>query len=458
MPRDERPARSDADDRANGATSKEVIAKWGRLSPRMRSFLAEAEGREPLATNLRKARENRGLSQAVVAKKLRMSRSLVAQIELANRPVTADELAKFADLYGTSAVDLTGTRVATDDPVTTTLLNVAPALIKEFDMQSRIHGVLGTLMTMSRLERLLDRPTRTGPPTYPLPSPTTLADAIRQGEEIAEQERQRLGLRDEPILEMTDLCEAQAIPVFALKLPEDLSALFVAHASVGRAIVVNITHNPVDQRLAIAHSYAHAVCEPMGAIRVCTKASANELIERRAAAFGVAFLLPAAGVAETVHGLRKGEASRQVQWVFDAATERSVRTEKRSAPGSQVMTYLDVASIARRFGAAYRPTVSRLLGQGLISEGDSARLLKPKFVELAGEWVTLFSSRGAMPHRGYAISVLSDLPSEHAHMTVEAFRRGLITKADLLREAVTLSLQMPGLSDAKLLEFAEAAR
>src|SRR5206468_2836468 len=149
MPRKEKPSRpSDAEDVANGETSPEVIAKWQRMTPRARTWLAQASGREPLATNLRKARENRGLSQAAVAKKLRLSRSLVAQIELANRPVTADELAKFAELYGTAALDLTETRVATDDPITVTLLNLAPALIKEFNMQGRIHGVLGELMAL----------------------------------------------------------------------------------------------------------------------------------------------------------------------------------------------------------------------------------------------------------------------------------------------------------------------
>src|SRR5262249_1629609 len=109
MPRDERPP----DDADAVATSPDVIAKWQRMTPRARTLLAQASGREPVATNLRKARENRGLSQAAVAKKLRLSRSLVAQIELANRPVTADELAKFAELYGTPALDLTETRVAT---------------------------------------------------------------------------------------------------------------------------------------------------------------------------------------------------------------------------------------------------------------------------------------------------------------------------------------------------------
>jgi Zn-dependent peptidase ImmA (M78 family)/DNA-binding XRE family transcriptional regulator len=457
-PKEKPSAPSDADDAANGETSPDVVAKWQRLTPPARNLLARASGREPLATNLRRARENRDLSQAAVAKKLRLSRSLVAQIELANRPVTAEELAKFADLYGTPAVELTGTRVGTGDPVTVTLLNLAPALIKEFDMQSRIHGVLGELMAASHLGRMLERPARTGPPTYPLPSPRTVAEAIRQGEELAEQERERLGLRDAQLPELADLCAAQGVPVFALKLPDELSLLFIAHASVERAVVVNVTHDTVRQRLAIAHGYAHAVCEPMGSIRACTKANANELIERRAAAFAAAFLLPAAGVVDTVRGLGKGQASRQVQWLFDAATERSVRTEERSTPGSQVITYLDIAWIARRFGAAYRLTVSRLLGQGVITEADSTRLLKPKFVELAREWLTLFNPRAATPHPGYAISVLSDLNAERAQMAVEAYRRGLITRADLIDEAVTLSLQVPGLSETKLLEFAEAAR
>jgi hypothetical protein len=124
-----------------------------------------------------------------------------------------------------------------------------------------------------------------------------------------------------------------------------------------------------------------------------------------------------------------------------------------------VITYLDVAQIARRFGAAYRLTVSRLLGQGLIAEADSTRLLKPKLVELAGEWVTLFSARAATPHPAYPLWVLSDLSATRAAMAVEAYRRGLITKTELLtRGAGTLSLQVPGLSETKLLEFAEAAR
>jgi hypothetical protein len=54
--------------------------------------------------------------------------------------------------------------------------------------------------------------------------------------------------------------------------------------------------------------------------------------------------------------------------------------------------------------------------------------------------------------------VLSDLNAERAYMAIEAYRRGLITNTELAEEALTLERQVSGLSRAKLLEFAEAAR
>jgi hypothetical protein len=53
---------------------------------------------------------------------------------------------------------------------------------------------------------------------------------------------------------------------------------------------------------------------------------------------------------------------------------------------------------------------------------------------------------------------LPDLPVERFYMAIEAYRRGLLTKANLAAEAVSLSPQLPGMSDSRLVEFAEAAR
>ena len=197
----------------------------------------------------------------------------------------------------------------------------------------------------------------------------------------------------------------------------------------------------------------------MGTARVCTNANAKELIERRADAFAAAFLQPASGVADTVRRLGKGQPSRREHWAFDAATEQSVRAEERSTPGSQEMTYLDGVWIARRFGTTYRFAIARLLGLGLIAESDRRRLLRPTAVALAHECLALLgpaSARLSSSSSSNQVVALSDLPAEQFYMAIEAYRRGLMTKADLAGEA--LSLQLPGLSDSRLLELAEAAR
>jgi transcriptional regulator with XRE-family HTH domain len=419
--------------------------------------------RETVARNLRTARENRGLSQDAVAKKLRVSRTLIAQIELGNRPVTEDELHQFADLYSRTVADLTGIQISEEhDPVIAALVKLAPELATE-DMQSRLHAVLGPLWETSDLERLLERPPRTGPPAYSPAAPRTTSEAITQGEEIADQERRRLGIRQAPILDLPRLIAEQNIRVFASELPARISSLFLRHASVGSAIVVNGSDDPERRRFFMAHGYAHALFERATAANACTDANSKDLVERRAHAFAAAFLLPTAGLEEAVRALGKGGASRNVQWVFDGATDRPVRAEQRSAPGSQTISYLDVASIAQRFGAAYTLTVSRLLGLDLMSEADSARLLKRKSVELANQWLAIFGSgaRNRQPSTGAErvplskVTDLSGLDAERLHLFAEAYRRGLAESSGLPAE---LSVLVPGLSEELLLEFIRAAR
>jgi hypothetical protein len=109
---------------------------------------------------------------------------------------------------------------------------------------------------------------------------------------------------------------------------------------------------------------------------------------------------------------------------------------------------------------SYKLTVSRLLALGLISESDSKSLLTPKSVELARECLAILgpASGRVSSSSSSKVVALSDLPAERFYMAVEAYRRGLMTKVDLAGEAVSLSLQLPGLSDSRLLKLAEAAR
>jgi len=104
--------------------------------------------------------------------------------------------------------------------------------------------------------------------------------------------------------------------------------------------------------------------------------------------------------------------------------------------------------------------VSRLLALGLISEAHSKPLLRPKSVELARECLAILSPASARVSSSSSSKVvaLSDLPAERFYVVVEAYRRGLMTRADLATEAVSLSMELPALSGSQLLELAEGAR
>jgi len=85
--------------------------------------------RQVLAHELRAARENRGMSQQTAAERAGLSRTVIAQIELGNRPVSADELAKLAAVYRRLVIDLLGQPLDEDD-VLVTLQDLAPELVE----------------------------------------------------------------------------------------------------------------------------------------------------------------------------------------------------------------------------------------------------------------------------------------------------------------------------------------
>ena len=65
---------------------------------------------------LKQVRKSLKLSQEFVAKQLGMARTTIVAIESGSRKVTADELAKFSELYGVTAEELLyGDRCETDE-------------------------------------------------------------------------------------------------------------------------------------------------------------------------------------------------------------------------------------------------------------------------------------------------------------------------------------------------------
>jgi transcriptional regulator with XRE-family HTH domain len=79
----------------------------------------EAGQRQRIAERIREARMLAGLSQGQVAKMLGMHRPSISEIEAGNRRVSAQELARFADVFDVSTAYLLGEapdKLSLEDP------------------------------------------------------------------------------------------------------------------------------------------------------------------------------------------------------------------------------------------------------------------------------------------------------------------------------------------------------
>jgi Zn-dependent peptidase ImmA (M78 family)/DNA-binding XRE family transcriptional regulator len=413
--------------------------------------------REALARELRAARENRGISQHAAAQRAGLSRTVIAQIELGNRPVSPDELAKLASVYRRPVVDLLGEPVEEDD-VLLMLLDVAPELV-EAKFKANLRQFLDLCRDAMALESALGWSPRHSLPQYDVAPPRNAAEAIEQGERVAVQERRRMGLGGGlPIENLSAMVYSQGVRTFAADLPDNVTGVAVHHRSIRPAVLVNRRHAASARRFSMAHEYAHALLDRK--VSVTKRENSDELTEKRANAFAAAFLMPRLGLEEALATLSKGFQSRRTHVAFSVATGEAARAEVRSTPGSQVVTYQDIATVARKFGAPYGAVVFRLLGVGTITEGDTKDLLDDRRRAAAGRLEALF---GVEPQAGRARGAGSiepsealDLKAEVVHLAVEAYRRQVIKKDRLGSLAERLSL--PELSEAKLLELAEAAR
>jgi transcriptional regulator with XRE-family HTH domain len=72
--------------------------------------------RAAIALRLRAAREQAGLSQGQVAKMLKIQRPTISEIEAGRRKVLAEELPRFAEIYGVSISWLAKDEPEVSDP------------------------------------------------------------------------------------------------------------------------------------------------------------------------------------------------------------------------------------------------------------------------------------------------------------------------------------------------------
>jgi len=83
-----------------------------------------------IASRLRLAREQAGLSQGQVARILQMHRPTISEMEAGRRSVSAEELVRLAEIYGVSLTWLAGAAGEVPDPAQDRVELAARALAK----------------------------------------------------------------------------------------------------------------------------------------------------------------------------------------------------------------------------------------------------------------------------------------------------------------------------------------
>ena len=404
-----------------------------------------------LAKRLKEARINCGITQEAVARTLGLPRTAIVQIEASNRSVSTLELTEFARLYRRPISSFL--EEVEDEDVLVALCRAAEDFHDRPEMHEEIARYVDICREGMELERLLGLPERSGPPTYDLPAPKNMVAAVEQGSHVAAEERRRLGIGYQPIPDVADLITGQGIWASGAKLPDEMSGLFLRHTSIGIVILVNVDHARARKRFSYAHEYAHALIDRSRAVTVTTVRNHCELHEVRANAFAASFLLPLEGVWKFLDARQKAGPSRREVAVYDPSletTEHQVKAQRRLAPGSQKVTYEDVAALAHHFGVSYQAAAFRLKSLGIVNQQELDALRGQE--DVGRSYLRLLKMLDDLEGKDGAAKSDRELVSQVVHLALEAYRREEISQGKL-RDLSSL-LKLPA---EKLLRLAEAA-
>jgi Zn-dependent peptidase ImmA (M78 family)/transcriptional regulator with XRE-family HTH domain len=404
-----------------------------------------------LGSRLRTARERRGLSQQAAAEALGVPRTAITNMENGNRAVSTLELAKLSDMYGQPAAFFLAAEPIEEEELSIVLPRALPEMADAPALDSAVRRMVDLYREGALLRRMLDQAADQALPNYAAPLRST-GDAIRQGEHVGLEERRRLGLGNAPISDVAELIAAQGVWIAAADLPDSLSGLFLNHASIGLAIIVNARHWPVRKRFSYAHEYAHALFDREAMVTTTRRENSSELVEKRANAFAATFLMPPESVADQLRQLHKGAPSRHSQILFDVANNATMEAEIRPPAKSQAITYQDVAVLARHFGISYESAVWRLKNLGWLNAGETESLIVQR--DVGNRYVRLLGFTELLDEPPTAAEAPErELRTQLTRLAVEAYRREEVSRGRLIELGRKL-----GIDGDQLLELAEAAR
>jgi len=195
-----------------------------------------------------------GLSQQAVAEKVGVTSEYVSMVEAGRRVPSLSVLEKFAQVFNRGV----GFLLSEEKPVFTMLLRAEHVGEEE-------RKVLGRFEQFCRDYSEIERFAEGAPalaPTYDPPSSFQVKTAKgreRYAVALAEAERKRLGLGDEPIKDIFLLLEQQGAHPIRLPLGDEskIAGAFIFSPDLGAFTLVNASHRRTRQVFTAAHEYCH---------------------------------------------------------------------------------------------------------------------------------------------------------------------------------------------------------
>jgi transcriptional regulator with XRE-family HTH domain len=293
-----------------------------------------------LGTRLKRAREEVNLSQGAFAKALGLSSEYISLLESGKRTPSFETLLKVAGFLNRNvsyffedrrpAFESLFDRAAADERIRKDLLKFKAACDRYLELEEQ---------TGRRLDLA---------PQYPRVS----------AERLAEEERRRLGLGNEPIRDVLNLCEANGLRIVRQTLPEEsrIAGVFVFDEERKAAFaLINANEAPGFQTLVAAHLYGHYLMDRADSpivddpdVVVDEYVSLYPPREQFAQTFASRFLVPPSKLRELV--------------------------EKDSR--SKSLSFDDVLFLKRYFGVSTRVLLRTLRGRGILPEAKFEEYFK----------------------------------------------------------------------------------
>lgn len=362
-----------------------AIPELGDLDPRR------------LGERLQAARKARGLTQEEVAEHLDVARTTVTAMESSDRRVKPGELMQLARLYGRSIGEL----VQRGEPVEPFSVQfrstLGPDAYDEEELEPHIFEFQRLCEDYLELERIRDVPL---PARYPSLYDVDSSRPEISAEDVANSERQRLGLGDAPILNLRSLLETDVgLRIFYMDLPSRVAAMFAYSQELGGCIAINRKHPPERRRLSLAHDFGHFLTDRYRPeVAVLGRYRRVPAHERFAEAFGRMFLLPTTGLTRRFNELHRTRSGR--------------------------ITPADLCTLANFFFVSLIALTKRLEELDLIPSGTWDRLEQRGFRVREAQALLELPTRPVTDH---------PLPTRYRYLAAEAFEYGQLSEGQLAR-------------------------